>query len=140
MTLHGVAFPEGHRAITTRAPHHQLAVISRVTQAGAPARDDRLIVGWLNNGRGAEDANGTPTYDRISPSILVYENDTSIACLRSRAGYRSGGKGEERDGVSSSLVGGSDNSRRREGAFLLKYTKMTRLRPARDKPRLGVVH
>ena len=40
---------------------------------------DRLRVGWLNgfSGRGAaraEDAQGTPTQSRISPSIPVYED------------------------------------------------------------------
>ena len=32
-----------------------------------------------------------------------------LACLRSRVGERSGGKGDEENGVSSSLGGGSEN-------------------------------
>ena len=38
-----------------------------------PESDDRLRV-WEGTMR-AEDAQGTPTQSRISPSILVYENE-----------------------------------------------------------------
>jgi len=75
----------------------------RCTQNSFLSWSDRLNVGWLNGfsfiwegTTRAEDAQGTPTQSHISPSILVYEDETNphptrvkrfITCERSHSRY-----------------------------------------------------
>ena len=65
--------------LRTGYPFQQSHLVGRGsnTLSNAPRASDRLWIGWLT-GRGdarAEDAQGTPTPSRISPSILVCKDD-----------------------------------------------------------------